>query len=308
MTALSVVIPTHGTRDLTLRCVESLACEGTADLDLVVVDDGSRDGTAAALAAAHPQVRVLRNDPALGFTRAANRGMAAATADLLLLLNSDTEVAPGALTALRAAFARNPRLGAAGATLSYPDGSPQWSGGRAPTLRWLFLLASGAAPLLARLPGWRRLKPPGAPAGPVDWVTGAALAVRRIAWEEAGGFDESFRFYGQDLDLCVRLGEAGWTVEILPDVHVLHHHGASIGSRSRRDLLWTDLLRWARRCRGAAWAHRAAQALAAGAALRRLGRLLASPFVPAAERAAWRAEDADLRTARAALAKARRAR
>ncbi|HBL26094.1 MAG TPA: glycosyltransferase, partial [Acidobacteria bacterium] len=93
MTALSVVIPTHGTRDLTLRCVESLACEGTADLDLVVVDDGSRDGTAAALAAAHPQVRVLRNDPALGFTRAANRGMAAATADLLLLLNSDTEVA-----------------------------------------------------------------------------------------------------------------------------------------------------------------------------------------------------------------------
>jgi GT2 family glycosyltransferase len=304
---LSVVVPTHDTRDLTLRCVETLEAEGTDALEIVVVDDGSSDGTAEALAAAHPRVRVVRNVPAAGFTRAANRGMAEARGDLLLLLNSDTEVTPGAFAPLFAAFARDPRLGAAGAALHYPDGSPQWSGGRAPTLLWLFVLASGLAPLLARLPSWRRVKPVGARARRVEWVTGAALAVRRQAWEETGGLDEEFRFYGQDLDLCLRLGKAGWKVELVPGLRVLHHHGATIGSRSHLELLWTDLLRWARKSRGRGFARRAALALRSGAALRRLGRTIASPFVPADRRETWRAESEALRRAMAALAVTARA-
>jgi len=299
---LSVVVPTHDTRELTLRCIETLEAEGTDGLEIVVVDDGSSDGTAEALAAAHPRVRLVRRSPAVGFTRAANLGMAAAGGDLLLLLNSDTEVAPGAFAPLLAAFERDSRLGAAGAALYYPDGSAQWSGGRAPTLPWLFALASGLPPLLARLPFWRRAKPVGAPAGQVDWVTGAALAVRRPVWEEAGGFDEGFRFYAQDLDLCLRLHDAGWKVELLPELHVLHHHGATIGSRSNLELLWTDLLRWAQKHRGPGFARRAALALRSGAFLRRLGRSLAAPFVPAGRRAAWREESEALRRAAAQLA------
>lgn len=301
MTRLSVVVPTHETRDLTLRCIETLEAEGTAGLEIVAVDDGSTDGTAEALAAGHPAVRVVRNVPAAGFTRAANRGMAEARGDILLLLNSDTEVPPGAFAPVLAAFARDPRLGAAGAVLHYPDGSPQWSGGGAPTLLWLFSLASGLPPLLARLPGWRRAKPVGAPAGRVEWVTGAALALRRQAWEEAGGLDEGFRFYGQDLDLCLRLRDAGWKVELVPGFQILHHHGATIGSRSNLELLWTDLLRWARKHRGAGFARRAALALRSGAALRRLGRAVATPFVPADRREAWRAESEALRRAVRAL-------
>jgi N-acetylglucosaminyl-diphospho-decaprenol L-rhamnosyltransferase len=303
---LSVVIPTHDTRDLTLRCVGSLAAGGVPGLEIVVVDDGSSDGTAEAIAAAHPDAGVVRLSPAAGFTRAANLGMAQARGDVLLLLNSDTEVAPGAFAPLLAAFARDPRLGAAGAALHYPDGSPQWSGGHAPTLPWLFGLASGLPPLLARLPFWRRVKPVGAPAGAVDWVTGAAMALRRQAWEEAAGFDEGFRFYGQDLDLCLRLRRAGWKIEIVPGARVLHHHGATIGSRSNLELLWADLLRWARRYRGAGFARRAALALRSGAALRRLGRAAAAPFVPAGRRGAWRAESEALRRATAALAAAAR--
>jgi GT2 family glycosyltransferase len=298
---LSVIVPTHNTRALTLRCVETLAAEGTDGLEILVVDDGSSDGTAEALAAAHPQVRVVRNVSAVGFTRAANLGMAQAGGDLLLLLNSDTEVAPGAFAPLLAAFASDPRLGAAGAVLHYPDGSPQWSGGSAPTPLWLFGLASGLPPLLARLPFWRRIKPVGAGAGRVEWVTGAALALRRQAWEEAGGFDESFRFYGQDLDLCLRLRDAGWKVEIVPELRVLHHHGATIGSRSHLELLWTDLLRWARKYRGAGFARRVALALRSGAALRRLGLTAALAFVPADRREAWRAESEALRRATDAL-------
>jgi GT2 family glycosyltransferase len=298
---LSVIVPTHDTRELTLRCVETLEAEGTDGLEIVVVDDGSSDGTAEALAAAHPRVRVVRLAPSAGFTRAANRGLAEARGGVLLLLNSDTEVAPGALAPLLAAFDLDPGLGVAGAALHYPDGSAQWSGGGAPTLLWLFGLASGLPPLLARLPFWRRVKPLGAPAGRVEWVTGAALALRRQAWEESGGLDEEFHFYGQDLDLCLRLRDAGWKVELVPEVRVLHHHGATIGSRSNLELLWTDLLRWARKYRGTGFARRAAFALRSGAALRRLGRTAATPFVPADRRGEWRAESEALRRAMAAI-------
>jgi len=294
---LSVVIPTRDTCDLTLRCVTAVEAAGAAEgLQVIVVDDASGDGTAEALAIQHPRVEVLRLASSVGFTRAANQGLARASGDLLILLNSDTEVDPDSFAVLRGAFDRDPRLGAAGAVLRYPDGSPQWSGGREPGLLWLFGLASGLPRLLARLPGWRRLKPPGAQPGAVDWVTGAALALRRSAWLAVGPFDESYRFYAQDLDLCLRLRDRSWKVELVPDWKVLHHHGATIGrapgaqgGRQHPELLWTDLLRWARRHRGDAWAGRAAATLRTGGALRLLGRRFLSPFVPAEDKPAWNA-------------------
>lgn len=307
MSKLSVVIPTHNTRDLTLRCVETLEAEGTP-VEIVVVDDGGiegGDGTAEALAA--HDVEVLRPSPAGGFTRAANLGLARARGEILLLLNSDTEVEPGALSNLLAAFDRDPRLGVAGAALHYPDGSPQWSGGRAPSLLWLFGLTSGLPRLLARLPRYRRLKPAGAAPGSVDWVTGAALAMRRSVWERVGPLDEGFRFYAQDLDVCLRAGAAGWKVELLPDVRVMHHHGATIGrdpgswGKQNAELLWSDLLRWGWKSRGRSWGRRAAFVMRAGAALRLLGRGAAGPFVPSTRRPAWRAENRSIRQAASAL-------
>ncbi len=318
---LSVVIPTHDTRELTLACVRSLdaGLEVRLEiaLEIIVVDDASRDGTAEALSDQHPAVVVLRNETPVRFTKAANLGMARARGDLLLLLNSDTEVQPGALDALLEAFRRDPKLGAAGAALHYPDGSPQWSGGAEPSLLWLFGMASGLPALLGRLAPWRRIKPVGALPGAVDWVTGAALAIRREAWEQVGPLDEGYLFYGQDLDLGSRLRKAGWRVEIVPGFRVLHHHGATIGKdmeptspsppvrgrgpgrggtgsistgRQNLELLWLDLLRWARLHRGEAWAARASRLLRAGAALRLLGRSLAAPFVTAERRPAWKAE------------------
>src|SRR5215208_3818384 len=165
----SIVIPTHDTRDLVLRCLESLdASPVPGGLEVILVDDASRDGMAEAVGQRHPEVMVLRNETPQRFTRSAN-------------------------------------LGLAGARLHYPDGSAQWSGGREPSLAWFFALASGLPALLARLPLYRRLKPLDSQ-GParVDWVTGAAMAFRRAVWEAAGPLDEGFRFYAQDLDFCLR--------------------------------------------------------------------------------------------------------
>lgn len=310
---LSIIIPSHNTRELTLRCLESIVqADGQADsgAEVILVDDAGTDGTAEVVAERFPGILLIRTPAPAGFTRAANLGMARAAGGLLLLLNSDTEIDAPGLAALRAAFAADPRLGAAGADLYYPDGSAQWSGGRAPSLAWLFALASGAPALLARLPLYRRVKPPGEKRH-VEWVTGAALAVRRAAWDQVGPLDEDFSFYGQDLDLCLRLGQAGWRVDLLPGFRVMHHHGATIdpkrGSdpgaggagrgRQHPELLWTDLLRWARKHHGASWARRAALALAAGGIARLLGRALSSPFLPGARREARREETRAFRRA-----------
>lgn len=307
---LSIVIPTHDTRELTLRCLETIArASSPGSVEVIVVDDASGDGTSAAIRELHPGVEVLRNDPAAGFTRSANRGLRQAGGEILLLLNSDTEVEPGALVRLSGALEADPGLGIVGAALHYPDGSPQWSGGEAPSHAWFFALASGLPALLARLPLYRRLKPL-EPAGParVDWVTGAALGLRREVWEAVGPLDEGYRFYAQDLDFCVRARRAGWEVAIDPAFRILHHHGATIGRREgsgRRqhpELLWRDLLRWARKHRGERWADRAALLLRTGSALRLAGRLLALPFLPRAERDSWRAESRALGAARQKLA------
>jgi N-acetylglucosaminyl-diphospho-decaprenol L-rhamnosyltransferase len=307
---LSIVIPTHDTRELTLRCLASLADSSVPDVEIILVDDASRDGTAKAARAAHPETVVLRNESSLRFTGSANRGLARASGEILLLLNSDTEVEAGGLERLVAAFRAEPELGVAGALLHYPDGSPQWSGGAAPTPAWFFALASGLPALLAKLPLYRRAKPldPDRPLA-VDWVTGAAMAFRRSVWQAAGPLDEGFRFYAQDLDFCLRARRMGWRVEIRPELRVLHHHGATIGqapgARKRQNLglLWGDLLRWARKHHGAAWARRAERALRAGVALRLTSRGIARPFLPTPRRREWREDDHQVRAALAILSR-----
>jgi GT2 family glycosyltransferase len=304
--SVSVVIPTHDTRDLTLRCLDSVARNPADGVEIVLVDDGSRDDTGAAVARLHPHVRVLRRERASGFSAAANQGLAEARGDILFLLNSDTEVEPEALARVREAFAAQPRLGVAGACLVYPDGRPQWSGGPAPNAAWLFLVASGIPAWLARVPFYTKLR--SGRRGPVDWVSGAAMAIRRAAWDAIGPLDEGFAFYAQDVDLCLRARDAGWSVALLPELRVTHHHGATIGRQAgstggvQPALMWTDLLRLADKRGGVPAARRAAGALRAGARLRLLGFALERPFVAASRREPWRVEREAFRAAARALA------
>ena len=174
----------------------------------------------------------------------------------------------------------HPISGSTGARLRFPDGSPQWSGGDDPTLFWALVLASGWARSLRRA-GWLEWLRPGdrVSAGQggeathskvlaegtrqidVDWVTGAAMTIRRAALEEVGPLDDGFQFYAQDLDLCTRLRSTGWRCAILADVSVLHHSGATtsksgaqLDSARRESVVWLDLLRWARKHRGESFA------------------------------------------------------
>ena len=306
--SLSVVIPTHDTRELTLACLASLPAGGAEPLEVIVVDDASSDGTAAAVQDLHAAATVVATGRNVGFSRAANLGVERAAGEVVLLLNSDTEVLEGALAAALAAFADDPRLGIAGAELFDPSGRPQWRAGRRPTPAWLFLLTSGLGAALARLPGRERLGAGGAArSGSVDWVTGAAMAIRREAWQQCGPFDESYRFYAQDLDLCTATVAAGWAVAVAPGFRVLHHHGATIAVRPgtagtvHPELLWSDLLHFVAKHEGEAAAGRARRLMRLGARLRLAARRAAAPFVGAGARDAWRRDTGAYRAALDAL-------
>ena len=248
MTKLSVVIPTFDTAAMTLRC-----CRAIGDTaEIIVADDASRDGTAELLAREMPHVRVVRLETNRGFAGAANRGVEAATGDVVLLLNSDAIADAGALRALLQAFASDPKLGVAGAQLVNEDGSDQWSGGRFPTLAWIAAVVTGAGRITRVFRRGDRALRTG-----VDWVSGAAMAFRREVWNAAGPLDERFRFYCQDIELCARARDAGWSVRIVPEARVVHAIGATIapGSARKRDdeKLWRDLLDWGEQRYGAAW-------------------------------------------------------
>src|SRR5262249_29411869 len=259
-TRLSVIVPTRDTRSMTLRCLECVSSTSPPGAEVIVVDDGSRDGTAEAVQVRWPAVRVVRLDPSRGFGGAANAGLAAGSGEVLLLLHNRTEGAADAPPRLLEALERHPRLGIAGADLRFPDGRPQWSGARFPTALWLLGLSSGAGAALRRVPGYRRIHPlEAAGRGAVDWVSGAAMAIRRAAWVELGPLDERFAFYAQDLDLCARARGAGWDVALVPGARVVHHGGATIGEHGgataagqHPERLWRDLLQWVGKSRGPA--------------------------------------------------------
>lgn len=243
---LSVVIPTFDTAPLTVACCASVIAALPPDSEVIVVDDGSSDGTADAIRSAFPSIRILRNESNRGFAVSANRGVNAATGDVILLLNSDTAVLPGALEILLEAFEADPSLGVAGAQLVGSSGEPQWSGGPLPGLLWLAASFSGAGPLLRRFRGPRQLAD-----RDVDWVCGAAMAMRRAVWDAFGPLREDFEFYAQDLDFCERAGKGGWKIRLLAAARVQHVGGATFGSGVHAEQVRRrDLLRWYREHRG----------------------------------------------------------
>ena len=200
-----------------------------------------------------------------------------------------------AATRLLAAFDANPWLGVAGAEIRAPDGAPRWCGGTEPGLRWVALVGLGVAALLGRVPGRRRVANAAAGSGiEVDWVSGTALALRRVVWLRVATLDAGFRGRDHAADLCLRARALGWQVMIVPGVRVTRHEGAVSAQPAERAQLWADLARLAVEHRGVAFARHARRALLAGTVVRLAVRRGVVPLVGAARREAWRRESAAL--------------
>lgn len=230
--AMAVVVVSFNTRDILDHCLRSVLAAGPAET--VVVDNGSSDGSPDLVGALFPDVRLIVSDVNLGYGAAANRGIAECTAPAVLLLNSDTEIAPDSLPALGAYLAEQPDVAIVGPRLVKLDGSLQRSSFPFPSVADILLGESGMHLVVRRLPLLReRLYRTWSHSGArrVPWVVGAAMAIRRSAFERVNGFDESYFMYGEEVDLCRRLERAGFETHFAPVTTVVHRGQASSGSR-----------------------------------------------------------------------------
>jgi GT2 family glycosyltransferase len=223
---IAVAIVNWNTRDLLRTCLQGVLAEEPAKV--VVADNGSQDGSVEMVRREFPSVTLIVSPENPGYGAASNRAISRCGAEYILLLNSDTELRPGALRALGSYLERHQRVGVVGPRLLNPDGTLQES---------CFPFPRPLLPLTRRRTGDFTHDRPGR----VPWVVGAALAIRRTAFEGAGGFDESYHMYFEEVDLCYRLGKAGWETHFTPDAEVIHLIGASTRQRRAEMLLRTRL-------------------------------------------------------------------
>jgi GT2 family glycosyltransferase len=230
---LSVIIVGYNRRDLLAGCIESvLASDEGLALELIVVDNASRDGTAAMVAERFPDVRLIENQQNVGYGGGCNVGLAAAHGRYLMVLNQDIAVRPGALAALVEFADAHPEAGVVGARLEYEDGRFQHSAFRFPDARQAFFGFFDGLVALDSEPNGRygpdRFEQP----FQAEHVLGACMLFRRTALEQVGAFDTAFFMYFEETDLCVRLQRAGWCNYYLPSARVMHVSAASTSAAS----------------------------------------------------------------------------
>jgi GT2 family glycosyltransferase len=239
---LSVITVTHNHGRFMGPLLDSLEAErGRIDFELLVVDNASDDDSAA-LAAQRPWVHLIRNRARHGFAFNNNLGIRVCRGRHVLLLNPDTEVRPGALQALVDHLDAHPRVGLCGPQLLFADGSVQPSARRFPTLGWV-LARRTPLRLVLEDTRWSRhhLMEDADPASArhVDWLLGAAIAVRRELLRDVGLLDDGYFLYVEDIDWAYRARKGGWEVDYVPSARVVHHYQAAIDHAlwSRRS--WT---------------------------------------------------------------------
>ena len=233
----SVVVVNFEAGPLLLGCVRSLLADDSAGVpEVVVVDNGSSDGSVAALRAAFPDVAVIDPGRNLGYAGAANRGIATTSTAVVAVANADLVVTPGLAGAMSARLDAEPDLAVVGPALLNPDGS-QYPSAR---VHVSTTDAVGHA-LFGRLfprnrftRRYRQLDEQWDRTRDVDWVSGALMFFRRSALDSVGGWDERYFMYMEDVDLCWRLRRLGWRIAYDPSGRATHIGGVSTATRPYR--------------------------------------------------------------------------
>jgi len=242
VTDVSVIIVNWNTKEMLAQCLRSVyETKKECGLQVIVVDNGSSDGSAQMIREGFPQVTLIQNSENFGHARANNQGIKASASDLILLLNSDCVVLEGSIAAMVALMRQNPSIGALSAQSLNPDRTLQYPCRRFPTLATVLLddtclgwwFPNNRPMYRYRYRDWaqddfRQVEQP-----PLT-----CLMVRRKVFERIGFFDESFFLYFNDPDFCFRMTRAGFESFYTPDARVIHYGGASIRNFSDAAYNW----------------------------------------------------------------------
>ncbi len=244
----SVIIVNYNFGDFLIDCLKSIDDRRNRSLDLleiIVVDNGSTDGSISNAQKQFPDVKYIINDKNLGFARACNIGVEQTTGEFLLFLNPDTVVVNGAIKKAEDFMATHPECGALSGLIFNPDGSRQPTVRRFPT--YTNILFGRYAPFTKVFPNNRFSRDylcadlDYSQPQVVDALCGAFFFVRQRAWAEVGGFDERFFFMVEDTDLCYRFKENGWQVSYFPQPVCVHHLGERIKPNRKREKFYHSL-------------------------------------------------------------------
>jgi N-acetylglucosaminyl-diphospho-decaprenol L-rhamnosyltransferase len=258
--ALAVVIVNYNTGEWLTRCLRSLeACRGELAVDILVIDNDSRDDSVDMAMAAVPGARLVRNDTNRYLSPAWNQGAALTDAPHLLFLNPDTEWFHGTLADFVRVARAHPNAGLVGPMVRNPDGTVYASGRRFPSV--VDAVGHAFVSLVHRdnaftrryhMDGWDRTTE-----REVDWVSGCCMLIPRVAFDAVDGFDEGFPLYAEELDIATRLRDAGWSVVFTPEVEITHAVGVSTGGDRRPHRLVVmhsySLFRYYARHRATGW-------------------------------------------------------
>jgi len=236
---VSVVIVSWNTREMLLELLRELTAPqstGTHELEVVVVDNHSSDGTVEAVRREFPTVNLIVNDENEGFAAGVNAGARAATQSLLLLLNADAVTSLASVEEVARYMDQNPRVDILGPKVVGADHRPQPSAWRDPSLPWLALEALGLAKFRVLDFAHYQRQSFGVPTE-VDCVSGCAMVLRTSLMSELGGFDEDYFMYFEETDFCVRARRAGKQVHYTPVGHFVHQRGGASKSVRLRTFL-----------------------------------------------------------------------
>ncbi|HMR98885.1 MAG TPA: glycosyltransferase family 2 protein [Anaerolineales bacterium] len=233
---MSIVLVCWNNKAYLDPCLKSLYDGGLkSSFDVVVVDNGSTDGSQKMLAEKYPQVKLIQNAGNVGLGKASNQGIEATNGRHVLLLNNDTLVNAPALDVLVEYLDAHPKAGATAGRLLNPDGSFQSGFAPFSTLLEEFLIVTHIGELLwAGYPSHgdaQEIKETG-------WMSSACLLVRRTALDQIGLLDEGYFIYGDEADLQYRLNKAGWKVVFLPNSSIVHFGGRSMDRWKRRKMVY----------------------------------------------------------------------
>ena len=236
---LSISIVNYNNKECLAACLDSIYTHPPGvSFEVTVVDNGSADGSAEVVRRAYPQARIIENSENRGFVKANNQGIRASGGRYLLSLNNDTIIQNGTLAGLVRFMQEHPDVGACGPKVLNQDGTFQRQCRRSfPTISSslsYFLKLHKVFPRSEFFGRYLMTHWDCDRGGEVDSVSGCCLMVRREVIEKVGVLDENFIMYGDDLDWCYRIKQAGWKVCYVPGVQIVHLGGQSSRRLSRR--------------------------------------------------------------------------